>query len=128
MKKIIIGWLIAFSVSSFAVKESGYHFVCQEYDFKTGEMLNKTLVLAPIGKGFTSAISSGLTHYVEIYENLATFTDESFMGTIEKEDVVFDFNSKDGKVNFTVFLDELEQSSLTVIQDGKEVRSTYFCR
>ena len=63
--------------------------------------------------------------YFELFRGPSTLADLETEGTVTTEDVYFAFNSDDNKVHFQTYLDELEESSLTL---NNKDRGTFVCR
>ena len=112
-------------------------FVCQEYDRATEQLLQNTIVLSQTGEGKDKLNDQGeyigyeLPYSLELYEGLDVFPEFSAKGLVLTEDVYFGFEGKDKKgqkVNFTIYLDEMEEAGLVRIADGNEVFSDYICR
>jgi hypothetical protein len=100
------------------------HLVCSDYDRKTEALLQRTAVLtktdkAPLEEGKKVAFD------LEIMDGVQTFADDTISGTVETEDVSFVFTSKDKKTVFHHFMDEINESGLTI--DGKD-RGDFICR
>ncbi len=100
------------------------HLVCHDFDRETEQLAQRTVVLTktderPLVEGQKTAFS------IAIFEGAETYTEKEFDGTVETEDVVFDFQSKDGKVGFHAYMDEADQASLSL--DGREA-GDFICR
>lgn len=116
---VIFGILIAAAVHAEPVK-----LVCQKYNRSSGHMLKQTVVLQQTGQGKLEE-GTPMKFQLEIFEGSESWTDTSVSGLVETEDVMFKFTSDDGKITFHVFMDELEESSLSI--DGKD-QGDYVCR
>ena len=67
-----------------------------------------------------------LSFMMETFTGAQTFTDNGeVLGMVLTEDVQVHFTSEDGAVKFGIFLDEMNESSLTL--DGS-TKSDFICR
>lgn len=110
MKKTIFAVLLFTSSMAFA---DGVKYVCTKYDRATDKLENMTVVLQQTGAGELEE-GAPMEFYLEVYEGLSYAPEYSAKGTVETEDVMFDFESKDGKITFHIYLDEMEESSLYI--------------
>lgn len=101
-------------------------WVCSEYSRSTREMLQRTVVLSQtdpraLEEGEPSAFS------LEIFEGTRGTPSLSSEGKVVTEDVhlYYESTSGDQVVTFATYLDELEESSLTI--DGEEA-GDFVCR
>lgn len=133
MKLLLLSFLLIISAPLFAHDSYNDKFACMEYDFQKGTPLTHTIVLeiSNAKKGWTQTEDGEIAKYrLTQYENLNVYPSTlSLKGTVLTEDVIFQFTSEDEKYIFNIYLDELDQSSLTVFDDNKKVtsRSSYFC-
>ena len=105
-------------------------YVCQEYDRTTEKLLQKTVVLVQAGQAVDKLDENG--HYIameapyllEVYEGINFFPIHSVRGTVISEDVNFHFTSEDGTIGFSMYLDEMEESGLSV----NNQQSYYSCK
>jgi len=104
---------------------AGDRLVCNEYSRTTQNLKQTTVVLSPLNDG--ASVSDGDTeaYQLEIFKGISEVPELSVPGIVSQEDVVFEFVSKDKKTEFTVYLDEMTESSLTV--KGKQI-GNYICR
>lgn len=112
MKALICGLVLLVSSAAFAENQK---FVCVQYDRGTEQLINKTVVLQQTGAGeFKEGIP--MAFFLEIYEG--QYPVAAYKGVAETEDVMFNFTSNDGKASFSMYLDEMNESSLTI--DGND--------
>lgn len=109
-----------FSLSSFAVEK----YVCVEYDRGTGKLKQQTVVLTSLDKTPLKEGRPG-KFLLELYQGAGTVEAISTEGRADLEDVQLNFESVNKKVNFTIFLDELNESSLSI--NGKDA-GDFICR
>ena len=64
-------------------------------------------------------------YLLEVYEGAKESPVATIEGAVESEDVMFFFNSTDGKTNLTIYMDELSESSLTLNDSDK---GSFICR
>lgn len=118
------------TLSAFAEEK----FICQEYDRETEKLLNRTVVLTPRGEATEKLNDEGeyeamqIPYSFELYEGIEFFPEISAKGTVLTEDVYFSFTSNDEKVGFSMYLDELEESGLSLISDSGEENADFICR
>lgn len=130
MNIIKILLLSALTLSAFAEEK----FICQEYDRKTETLLNRTVVLTPMGQATEKLNDEGeyeamqIPYAFELYEGIDIFPKVSAKGTVLTEDVWFSFTSHNQKVGFSMYLDELEESGLSLISDSGEEVAYFVCR
>ena len=130
MKMIQLLLLTTLTLSAFAEGK----FFCQEYDRKTEQMLSRSVVLTPIGEATEKLNEDGeyeamlIPYQIEVFDGLKYFPVISTKGTALTEDVWFDFTSNDNKVGFSMYLDELEESGLSLISDDSQINSDFVCR
>jgi hypothetical protein len=100
------------------------HLVCSDYDRKTDALLQRTAVLTKTDK---TPLEEGkkVPFALEIIEGARTFADETIAGTVQIEDVSFVFTSKDERTVFHHFMDEINESGLSI--DDKD-RGDFICR
>ncbi|MES2962697.1 MAG: hypothetical protein V4760_02330 [Bdellovibrionota bacterium] len=123
MFKAVILAVLAFSPSAFA---DSTKLVCRELE---GDRQTVVLEIAPGQEaklGRTGSLKEGVKYdfVLSLYTDNQAHTSKEFTGTVETEDVMFSFQSKDGKLSFQVYMDEMDQSSLTV--DGKSTSFACF--
>lgn len=120
MKHIVSAALLfAVSTPAFAAPK----LVCSEYNRSTQRLGQTTVVLEPASRG---RIEEGtpFAYELQIYQGASVMPEETVEGTVVSEDVMFDFTAKEGATTFRVYMDEMNESFLTV--NGK---TTYFiCR
>lgn len=117
---------IAVALGFFAsgIASAGEKYVCVEFDRATGDLKNSTVVLQQTGRG---EIREGkpMGFSLEKFIGAEIVQDLGVQGTVLTEDVSFLFKSADQKVKFHIYLDEMDQSSLTV---NGAARGDYICR
>jgi hypothetical protein len=97
--------------SNVAAAKEPTRFVCREYDRATQQLLQRTVVFAQAGAdGLVDGKKAAFT--LDVYEGTEAVAATEVEGTAETDDVQVSFKSKDGKVGFTMFLDELNESTL----------------
>jgi hypothetical protein len=122
MKNLSI--LLALLASSSAL--AGEKYVCNEYDPTTEQLLQTTVVLTqkgdePIVEGKSVKFS------LELFRGSSTEAEVSVAGKARTNDVKFVFTSDNRKVSFSMYLDEANQSSLSLSSRSSD--STIFvCR
>jgi hypothetical protein len=102
--------MAAFVMLASAQAFAGSKYVCNEQGGK------KTIVLT----GENESLKEGekYSYTLELFEKSEVMSDLRVEGTVETEDVMFSFTSNDGKVSFMIFMDEMDQSHLTL--NGKD--------
>ena len=107
------------SASAFAADK----FVCTEYDRKTDKLMQKTVALYPLEKG---EIKEGtpMKYSFELHEGADVSATTEVNGTVLTEDVLFNFTSDDGKIEFHIYMDEMNEAGLTI--NGK-TDGSYIC-
>lgn len=108
-----------------AVETKNASWSCTDYDRESNKLGQKTVVLTQTdGKGLVEG--QELAFMMETYAGAQTFTDNGeVLGVVLTEDVQVQFSSEDGAVKFGIFLDEMNESSLTL--DGS-TKSDFICR
>jgi hypothetical protein len=121
MKSMILALMVScvLSASAFA----GEKLVCNEYSRRTSKLLQTTVVLTPMKEG---EIREGqkFPYRLERFVGAEVMANLEVEGTVLTEDVSFEFTSKDKKLSFHVYMDEMNESGLTL--EGKT--SSYICR
>lgn len=131
MKVILMASLVMMSLNAFAVAEK---FVCQEYDRKTEKYLQRSVVLTPTGEAVEAKDRQGRYTHMEIPYHVAMFngpdwsSEVNVKGVVATEDVNFNFSSSDGKVEVYLYLDEMNESGMSYMKDGKKVELDLYCR
>ncbi len=107
-----------------AVATKNVSWACNDYNRETNLLGQNTVVLTQTdGKGLASGQKLGFM--LESYVGAQTFTDAGeVVGTVETEDVMVNFDAEDGSLKFGLYLDEMNESSLTVA----DARADYICR
>ena len=110
---------VLFSTSAFAADK----FVCTEYDRHYDSLLQTTVVLMPNDKG---EIKEGVAfkYSIEVYDGANVTPTLETEGQVLTEDVMFNFQSVDGKTKFHIFMDEMNEAGLEV--DGA-AKGSYIC-
>ena len=132
MKKLLTFALL--SVSAFAAT-TNQKYVCQEYIYGTEKILPRTVVLEQVGPSEDIydadedseeyGWESKTPYSVTIYENgIKAYPYDRTKGFVLEADVMFEYKSEDGKVGFSMYLDEMNESSLSI--DGNKVNN-FFC-
>lgn len=132
--KYVLLMSVLFSISAVAHEDIVEKLVCQEYKGK--KILERTVVLRPIGKAQNWSDEEGvhfgykIPYSIAIYSGLGNgpFEDIYAKGMVYTADVHYEFKSEDGNINFTTYLDELEESTLTETVDGGVKVSSFVCR
>lgn len=110
--------------SADAAANPAARWVCNEYDRADEKLKQRTVVLAQTDtQGLVEG--SALAFSLEMYEGAGVSPKLSVDGKVEHEDVMVDFQSDDGKVGFNLYLDEMNESSLTL--DGEDA-GDFVCR
>ncbi|MCB9091842.1 MAG: hypothetical protein H6621_03065 [Halobacteriovoraceae bacterium] len=122
MKKFISLLVLAGSFSALA-RTDYQKYVCQEYDYQTGAVLDRTVVLSPVSDDNTDWDEGEVVSYkLEIYEDQSAWEPEvEIEGLVTVEDVMFQFIGEDNEgreVSMMIYLDEMEESWLTI--DGNK--------
>jgi hypothetical protein len=108
---------------SFAVHADSLKYVCQKIG-AANKPGNTTVVVQQIEDGkLTEGTPKRFS--LETFKDSMTSAELSTEGNVETEDVNFDYTSDDGKVTFHIYLDELDQSALSI--DGKD-QGRFVCR
>ncbi len=107
-----------------AVATKNASWACNDYNRETNQLGQNTVVLTQTdGKGLVEG--QKLAFMLESYVGAQTFTDAGeVIGTVETEDVMVNFDAEDGSLKFGLYLDEMNESSLTV----GDARTDYICR
>lgn len=121
MKKMI---LTALTLVSTAALADAQKYVCNEYDRATDALKQTTLVVMQTGEG-TLIEGESMPFVLEMYKGANVIPDLTVDGVVLTEDVMFNFESNDKTVQFHLYLDEMNESSLTI--EGKDVGS-FICR
>lgn len=99
-------------------------WVCNEYDRDSNKLKQRTVILSQTDdQGLVEG--SALAFAFELYEGSDIGDSMAVEGKVEHEDVNVNFTSADGKVTFGIFLDEMNESSLTI--EGEQ-GGDYVCR
>jgi hypothetical protein len=102
---------------------SGEKYVCQEIDYDADQYKQRTVVLTQLNdKKIEENVAAPFM--LELYEAVDVTPDLVVKGDVLTEDVMFAFESKDKSVRFQIYLDELDESTLTL----KGIDSSYICR
>ena len=120
MKNIVLSTLVLLSFNSYG----GEKFVCNEYNRQTNTLTQYTVVLAQNGDE-KIAEGKAIPFGLEIYKGANVEPELKTSGAALVEDVMLNFKSKDKKVEFSIFKDELDQSALTI--NGSK-KTSYICR
>lgn len=120
MKAFLIATLMLGSLSALAHEK----YVCQEYNFTSGALKNSTVVLTQTGPGELTE-GKKMKFSFELFKKNSLLSELEAEGTVETEDVSFLFTSNDKKISFHIYLDEMNQSSLTV---NKIDKGMFLCR
>jgi hypothetical protein len=101
------------SESEVKIVKTKTKFVCREFDRDANKLAQRIVVLEQTD---AQGLKEGkkLKFNLEVYNGANVGSEQSFAGTAQTEDVNFDFNSNDGKAAFHLFLDEADQSTLTL--------------
>lgn len=118
MKLLICALALLTSFSALANSRS-MALSCSEYDRSTNERLSRSLILAPVSGEI------GSKYELHIYEGLDLYPTMELEGSIETEDVHFDFISDDSSVGLYVYMDELNETTLYV---NGEASGDFICR
>ena len=134
--KIIILLILASVIGSvaYAGDDMFDKYVCLEYDRKAETLSTDHIVLMPLqGDAKESLDENGnyigmeKKYLLDVYIGRKLIA--TYRGKVLQEDVHFQFTSDDGTANFHIYLDELEESGLTIVEDGKVILSSdYECR
>ena len=125
MKALVLSLLI---VTGFTVPAQADEnkLVCREL---SGDPTTVVITLDP---GQESKLSRGgslkegvkYDYTLEIYKKSQAYRDVEAKGQVETEDVMFNFESNDKKITLSVYMDELDQTTLTV--DGNSTDMACF--
>ena len=121
MKSMMLALMVSsvFSASAFA----GEKLVCNEYSRRTSKLLQSTVVLTPLKDGVLRE-GEKFPYRLERFAGAAVMAELEIDGSVVTEDVSLEFTSKDKKVRFHVYMDEMNESGLTL--QGKT--TSYVCR
>jgi|GEM_PF-1719770 len=117
---LIILSLIVSSISAFGAEK----YVCNKYDRRTDKIEQSTVVLTPMQNG---RIEEGvpMKYRLELYEGASTSPKMDVEGVVLSEDVSFAFEANDKKTSFHIYLDEMNESSLSL---NSKKSGDYICR
>lgn len=103
---------------------SAEKYVCVSYNRANDRLSQETIVLTPKLSG---EVVEGVPapYSLELFKGAKVSSLLEVDGVVNTEDVSFDFISNDKKVSFDIFLDEMNESSLTI--DGKD-HGSFICR
>lgn len=88
-------------------------WVCREYDRGTQAAKQRTVVIEQTDdQGLTEGKKLGFS--IDLYKGAENYPELSAKGIAQTEDVSFNFKSSDGKVGFNIYLDEMNESGLTL--------------
>lgn len=121
MKSLMLSLIVSSVLSANAL--AAEKLVCSEYSRRTSKLLQTTVVLVPSKDGELRE-GQKFPYRLELYKGAEVVADLEIDGAVLTEDVSFEFTSKDKKVRFHVYMDEMNESGLTV--DGKT--TSYICR
>lgn len=128
MKKIITLFFLMLTFNVFSYEK----YVCQEYDVSTKKILQRTIVLEPVGEPSDHYDEDGnfnsqkIPYTFVIYKGLDTFNARPIKGFVFTEGVFFSFLSSESELSFEIYLDEMDEGDLYVSSDSK---TAYFvCR
>ena len=110
---------VMISTSAFAADK----FVCTEYDRHYDSLLQTTVVLMPIDKGEIKE-GEAFKYSIEVYDGANVTPTLEAEGAVLTEDVMFNFESSDGKTKFHIFMDEMNEAGLEL--DGV-AKGSYIC-
>ncbi len=99
-------------------------YVCTEFDVNTKKLMQNTIVLTPKGDGKLEE-GKPFGYYLESFTGASNTSTWSVEGAVKTEDVMFNFVSKDLNTTVRLYMDELDQTVLSV--KGKKYAS-YICR
>ena len=99
-------------------------YVCIEYSRSTDMLKQNVVVLTPAGRGVLRD-GGTLAYTLEAFKGADTAPVWEISGIVSQEDVSFGFESNDGKTKFHIYLDELNESSLSI---SGHSRGSYICR
>lgn len=108
MKTLLAVIVLSVSTSSFA----GIKYICKEITKNSWDN-KKTMILTQIGN---ASVEEGVKYpfQLEVFESGNSRAILSEKVTVETEDVMFGFSNKAKKISGMIYLDELEETSLTV--------------
>ncbi|MES3036476.1 MAG: hypothetical protein V4736_01095 [Bdellovibrionota bacterium] len=103
--------VIAVSVLMSSFANANTKYVCREIE---GD--KQTVVLTLDEKKPVLDIKEGVKYKytLALYRTNTYSPDLEVKGTVETEDVMFDFTSNDKRVSFSIFMDEMDQSNLSI--------------
>lgn len=96
-----------------ASPQVGAHWVCNQFDRATEQLMQRTVVLTQTDN---QILSEGVEVAFELeqFVGAQVYTANPIKGKATIEDVSFTFISTDGSVEFHIYMDELNESSLHV--------------
>lgn len=112
--KLVLMTLVAALISTSAMAAD--KIVCRE---QSGKKI--TVVVSPgeqLAVGANEDLDSRSQGIIEVYTKNVIISDIAVEGVIETEDVMYSFVSKNKKVSLRIFLDEMDQTTLTL--NGKD--------
>ena len=116
LKSVLALSIALWSLAAPTVAVAAEKYVCSRFDRTTGRLLQNTVALHPLESG---DVIEGvpLKYAFELYDGPSVTPSLRVEGTVVTEDVIFRFTSYDGKVRFNIFLEELNESNLTLDGD-----------
>lgn len=115
MKSLILIAGVLFSTMSLAASEK---LVCREQSGENMTVVVTTFAELPVTEN--ENLDERFEATIEIYGKETTSPKISIDGIVETEDVMYNFKSLNKKVSFSAYMDEMDQSSVTV--NGKRTR------
>jgi hypothetical protein len=124
MKLVLAVFSVLFIQNTFGFEK----YVCHSYDRESEVLTEQIVVLEKTGEA-RDYLENGewmgtkIPYYFSLYNGLHWDTEFDTAGVVFTEDVYFKFTSDDGKTEFTIYLDEMEESYLVMSGIAK---TTYF--